>query len=363
MSLTYQSKFDGVTIISDSGGVYTLSNAAYIDGGKDGEVFKLDKDVVVKMYPQYPIEASMREKLSTLCSQSKNFHNLVVAPLQLVHLAGQSKTQSAGFIMKYIQQAKPINCLSWKPSISPTEEPLFDQMIANLLYEVSEALESLHANRVFVCDLKPQNILVSNLRPYLIDFDSCSIPNYPGESFTIQYLDPRIREHVPDAVGPNEEFSALSDWWALAVIAFELFMGVSPWSGNHPKYRKEPYVFRSFNYSAVILDPMVQPHKFDMRNPEWLEGKPKIKNYFKQIFSSDKNSRVPMFDVLDAYFPRDEISHRTQSADELMARLVRDDRERQFWENLWNDMIEKARKKSKEREKERIQLLDVMYSA
>ncbi|GEM_PF-6938096 len=363
MSITYQSKFDGVTIVTDSRQRYTLSNLAYIDGGKDGEVFKLNNQFAVKMYPEYPINSSMREKLSTLCGQRGSFHELVVAPLQMVRLEGQPTNQAAGFIMKYLPDAKPLNCMSWKPSITNSEETLFDQMIANLIYEISEALENLHANRVFMCDLKPQNILISNLKPYLIDFDSCSIPNYPGESFTIPYLDPRIRDHVPDAVGPNEEFSALTDWWALAVIAFELFMGVSPWAGIHPKYRKEPHVFRSYNYSVVVLDPMVQPPKFDMRNPKWLESKSKLKTYFKKIFSPDPASRVPLFDVLDAHFPREESLKRAERASNLMARLIQDDRQRQFLEKLWTDMIEKARKKTVEREKSRIRLLDMMYSA
>ncbi len=363
MSITYQSKFDGITIFDADGQRYTLTNSNYIDGGKDGEVFKLNNQFAVKMYPDYPINSSMSEKLSTLCGQKRNFHELVVAPLQMVFLEGLPTNQAVGFIMKYLPDAKPINSMSWKPSIAPNEEPLFDQMIANFIYEINDALGSLHVNRVFMCDLKPQNILVSNLRPYLIDFDSCSIPNYPGESFTIQYLDPRIRDRVPDAVGPNEEFSALTDWWALAVIAFELFMGVSPWAGIHPKYRKDPYVFRSYNYSAVLLDPMVQPPKFDIRNPKWLESKPKLKAYFKKIFSSDPTGRVPLVDMLDSYFPREEALQRTQRADNLMARLIQDDRQRRFWEELWNDMIERARKKTLERDKARIRLLDMMYSA
>ncbi len=362
MSTTYQSIFDGVTLVTDIGERYTLSNSDYIGSGKDGEIFKLNDNMAVKMYLEHPIKQNLLDKLTTLYSQRKSFHELVVAPTQLVRIEGRPTNQAVGFTMKYLPKAKELDSIRWRPSILPTEEPIFDQMIANFIYEIGDALESLHANRVFMCDLKPQNILVSNLRPYLIDFDSCSMPNYPGESFTIQYLDPRIRDHVPDAIGRNEEFSALTDWWALSVIAFELFMGVSPWSGIRNDLRRDPLAFRSFNYSAVIFDEKVNPPKFEMRNRQWLDSKPRLKAFFKNIFSPDPSSRVPMADILNAYFPREEIIQRSDQANILIATLVQDDRQRQFLKAVFDELVEKARKRYSERERTRIHLLDMMYS-
>jgi len=264
--------------------------------------------------------------------------------------------------MKYLPDAKPLSFMRWKSSVKEGEEFIFDQTAASFVYDLSEALENLHANRVFMCDLKPDNILVSNLRPYLIDFDSCSMPNYPGETFTIPYLDPRIRDGVPNAVGSNQAFSALTDWWALAVIVFELFMGVLPWSGNHPKYRREPLVNRSFIYSVVILDPMVKIPKLGVRAPSWLESKPRLMNYFRRVFSSDPAGRIPPVEVLNVYFPREYYMERTKPAINLMDRLIQDDRDRQFFQQLWTRLIEKARIQAAEREKARIRLLDMMYS-
>jgi serine/threonine protein kinase len=362
MSTTFQATFDGVILVTDVGERFTLSNDDYIGMGKDGEIFKLNDEKAVKIYFEHPIKKNLLDKLITLQGQRKSFHELVVAPTQMVRVEGQPPDKVAGFIMKYLPEAKELDSIRWKSSIPKAEEPAFDQIIANFIYDVSDALESLHANRVFMCDLKPQNILVSNLRPYLVDFDSCSMPNYPGESYTIQYLDPRIRDRVPDAIGRNEEFSALTDWWALGVIGFELFMGVSPWSGNRNDLKKDPLAFRSFNYSAVIFDEKVKP-PVQLRDPKWLESKPRLKTFFKGIFSPDPSRRVPMADVLNAYFPREEVNQPTDKAKTLITTLFPNDRDLQFVRSLLDELEKNARKKYIDREKERIHLLDMMYSA
>lgn len=364
MSITYQSRFDGLRIVTDEGQWFTLYNSNFVNGGGFGEVFKLDDDLVVKLYYDNPIKSTLREKLLTLCAQKDTFNELIVSPLQMVRIEGQQPSQASGYIMKYIPDAKPCTFMKWKNSISQSEEDIFDYTVANLIHDLSLAISSLHENRVFVCDLKPENILISELRPYIIDFDSCSIPNYQGESFTIQYLDPIIRGNVPDAVGSNEEFSALSDWWALAVISFEMFLGVSPWSGIHPQFRKDPLTFRSYNYSAVIFDPLVRPPLKELRNPEWLENKPKLKNYYKNIFSPDPHSRISIIDILDLYFPQEvEFVQEHEKVYNIMDRLLKDDRQRKFFETIWRDIVAKARKRALGKEQARIQLLDMMYSA
>ncbi len=67
MSTGYHSRFDGTTIITDDGRRFTLSDSCYLGGGKDGEVFRLDDQLAVKMYSTCPVSASLREKLITLC--------------------------------------------------------------------------------------------------------------------------------------------------------------------------------------------------------------------------------------------------------------------------------------------------------
>ena len=117
----------------------------------------------------------------------------------------------------------------------------------------------------------------------------------------------------PNAKGPYQ-FEARSDWWALAVIAFEMFMGVSPWSGDHPKLKRQPV--RSYNYCAVLYDKDVEPFKYT-RPATWLGARPKIRAYFKGIFSPDKAKRVPMVDLLKDCFPKQELPQTSKIASVL----------------------------------------------
>lgn len=361
MSIRYQSSFDGATVISDGGRRYTLSNSNYLGGGKDGEVFRLDDEYAAKIYTDNPIPHALHEKLTILCNQKKRFHDSAVSPKELLRFAGKSAGEASGFLMKYLPEAKPLDHLKWNPAIDSMDEAAFDQAIATFIYNICDALENLHSNRVFIGDLKPQNIMVSNMRAYIVDFDACALlPDYPGNSFTIEYVDPRLREGVPDGKGPYD-FSAGTDWWAMAIIAFELFMGVSPWSGIHPQFRRDPLVFRSYNYSAVMFDPMVRPPAKYLRDRAWLDGKPRIKNFFKGIFSKNPASRVPISEVLDAYFPRDQFAAESERVISRVEDLLLSDGERRFIERPMHDLQEQAIKKAVRREQARVQLLDMMY--
>jgi DNA-binding helix-hairpin-helix protein with protein kinase domain len=387
VSTGYHSSFDGATIITDDGRRFTLSDSCYLGGGKDGEVFRLDDRLAVKMYNTCPISSSLREKLMTLCAQKSDFHACVVSPLQLVRMPHHKSDQAAGFVMRYLPNARTLDHIRWNPGIPADLESQTDHVLANLIYDISDALRSLHnPGRVFICDLKPENVLISGHRAFLVDFDSCALPNYNGDSVTIQYVDPLIRDGVPGARGPYQ-FSAASDWWALGVIAFELFMGVSPWDGVNRRLLKHPEVFRSFNYSAVYYDQAVKPPEADIRSREWLNQHPKIDNYFKGIFSADPRKRVPIAASLDAYFPpRQSAGWTDERRGAIIAKLVQkrrlgedgdgvleglldealgplDAEQKGFVKPFLEEVGKTALREERNREQQRIRLLDIMFKA
>jgi hypothetical protein len=360
MSKTYESRFHGTVIITESGQEFTLSNSAFIDAGGEGEVFQLDTRYAVTMYTR-EISDQLREKLATLCAQRSTFHEMVVSPLQLVRVKGQPKKQVAGFVMRYLPDATSIKTFRWTKSIAGDQEERFDTMIAHFIYDLSDGLANLHSNRVFMADLKPENILVSNHRAYFVDFDSCSLPAYPSTSATIQYVDPELRGGVPNALGPYE-FSARSDWWALGVIAFELFIGVSPWSGSNPNMRRDPLEVRSFNYSAVLLDPIVKPPVGYTRPKEWFARREKIRNYFeigKGIFSKKLNKRVPMTGVLEGYFPRKKELGSSYFVP-VNQEMTEDE---EFGKQVLEDFRKIAEERGRQREKARVDMLDLMFGS
>lgn len=270
--------------------------------GAEATVHKLDNEFAAKIYLDVERAQTLKEKIELLINvgKNKNIPDNVIAPLGFIYSLGD-RNVFRGFKMQFVQNHNPISIFQWVNGFTPKEEELLDQTIANLLFDLSDSLIILHANRIFLGDLKLANIVVSNNRAYIIDFDSCSLSDYPSENgvFTLEYVDPSIRGNDPNAQGPFQ-FSAESDWWALAVVAYHLFMGISPWSGSHPSYKTSKT--RSFHYSVAGLDPNVRAPKL-MRSIGWLDARPKLKNYFNNIFSPDRSKRFSIKSILELYFP------------------------------------------------------------
>lgn len=358
MTISHQPGFAGRSVITEGGERIALTGSNFVGLGGFGEVFKVTDTRAVKLYFDNPIQPQSREKLAILCAQSRELSDRLTPPVELVRLDGQPKGQVAGFTMKYLPNAAPITKFKWHSNLPGDEQEAFDQGIATFIYDISDALESLHSKHIAMGDLKPENILVSDSRPYLIDIDSCSLPDFPGDSFTPQYVDPGLRGNDPNSRGPYE-FSALSDWWALAVISFELYLGASPWEGIHRVYRRQAE--RSYYYAAVHLDPDVKPYK-GMRDCQWLEAKPRIEKYYQAIFSPDTSARVPMVGVLNAYYPRDgtaaDIARTISRVDGL--RLT--DWERRFIEQPLRDLQDRAIREAKSRDRSRVNLLNAMFA-
>jgi len=356
--IKYNSYFNNKIVNTTSNKVYRIDNNNYLGGGKDGEVFSVNGEVAVKLYID-TISPSALDKIKYLITLGNKgyFHESIIHPIELVEF--ESKT--IGFSMRFIPDAKPINQFKWNSDIPIQQQELFDRTIANILYNLCDALKSLHKNRIYLGDLKPANILVSGFQPYIIDFDSCSLPNYPGESFTIEYLDPLIRDGIPDAIGKNSEFSAKSDWWAVGVMSFLLFIGISPWGGINRKYLRDPYATRSFNYSSIHIDPLVRLPK-SVRTKDWLTKRPRLLEFYKGIFSTNGEARKPISRTLELYYSKE--SFHTSDRKELQLlinKLIIDKSTKVFLEGYIDHLIQKSLNKYEKYKTVKNQLLDFMY--
>ncbi|HYX73017.1 MAG TPA: protein kinase, partial [Nitrososphaera sp.] len=229
-SLERVSIFDGTDIFIGDVKVH-LTNSTYLDEGGDAEVHKINTSTSIKIYKQPERAEELENKLTILREKSPTFHPSVVAPQELAFKDDKKKV--VGFSMRFLPDAQKLEDYFWQPDI-PADEDKFDQQIANMLYDISDGLKAIHRSRVVVGDLKPDNILVSKGKAFVVDFDSASLlPEYPADSYTPDYVDPRLKSDV-HSEGPFA-FDPESDWWALGVIAFEMFLGAKPWVGSYPK--------------------------------------------------------------------------------------------------------------------------------
>lgn len=103
-----------------------------------------------------------------------------------------------------------------------------DRAAALLLCDrLRELVVELHALDIAAVDLSSNNVLVDTRRrvPYLIDVDSMQAPGFPATAITPQIDDPL----AGGCHGPA------SDWFAYAILGFELLVGIHPFRGTHPR--------------------------------------------------------------------------------------------------------------------------------
>lgn len=303
--------FDGHTIVTSDKEKYTLTASQLQGSGGQAEVYAISDRTAVKIYfdslTAQGLSSSLKAKLTMLSAPGSKAHENVILPRSLIYLVNNNSL--CGFTLRLLNGAKQLNHSMWKLGLNRSEEAELDIINAGFLFDICDALEALHENRIFYSDLKPENILITDQQAYLVDFDSCSIQDYQGNCMTIDYVDPLLRINDPAGKGPYR-FNAGSDWWALAVIAFGLFMGVSPWDGisDRKKYKEGE---RSFNHVVIGFDPTIRTGPKDnplmrMRPMNWFDNKPKLLRYFKDIFSPTNKKRLSIAGALETYFPRPE---------------------------------------------------------
>ena len=117
-----------------------------------------------------------------------------------------------------------------------------------LVAAMRDALARIHAAGIVVVDLSATNVLVRRGRwtPCFIDTDSWQTPTHDATAIT-----PTIRD--PRAHGPR--FDPGSDWFAFAVVTFELLVGIHPFTGKYPDVRSFSQRMRA---GLSVLDPRVR---------------------------------------------------------------------------------------------------------
>ena len=93
--------------------------------------------------------------------------------------------------------------------------------------QVVNAVFFLHKNNLVHRDIKPENILLNGDKIKLCDFGWCCETNYNNrKSFcgTFEYMAPEIIKEIP--------YGKPVDIWALGILLYELYYGVSPFNSN-----------------------------------------------------------------------------------------------------------------------------------
>lgn len=104
------------------------------------------------------------------------------------------------------------------------------KLILELVNNMVKDIQFIHDKKCLIVDGSEMNYLIDFKKfsiPYFIDVDSYQTPHFSATAIT-----PTIKDY--HARG----FSELTDWFSFAIICFQLFIGIHPYKGTHPKYKK-----------------------------------------------------------------------------------------------------------------------------
>ncbi|MCW3061225.1 MAG: hypothetical protein JWQ02_3046 [Capsulimonas sp.] len=97
-----------------------------------------------------------------------------------------------------------------------------------LVRRLQSGVKHVHAQGLLIVDLNEMNFVVDEAldKLYFIDVDSYQAPGYPATALMDSVRDRHARD-----------FSEATDWFAFAVVSFQIFSGIHPYRGKHAKWK------------------------------------------------------------------------------------------------------------------------------
>jgi len=227
----------------------TFTTQEFIASGGQGEVYGRG-GMAYKIYHD-PSGMIPVEKIKEL--QVLDLRN-ILGPKDVLY---NSKGKAAGFTMPLVMGAVDL-CRMFANGFRRTKG-VTPEMSAKLVEAMVAITQYIHDRKCLVADGNENNYLVDGVdltKPYFIDVDNFSTPHFPA-----QFLNPSVRDYQADG------FSMLTDWYALAIVACQIFIGLHPFKGRHPQFDPDDLEGRmKKNMSVFNKDVTVPPPTRDYSN-------------------------------------------------------------------------------------------------
>ncbi|TNF28662.1 MAG: hypothetical protein EP329_17530 [Deltaproteobacteria bacterium] len=233
-------------VLLDDGRAVALSPRDFVAKGGEGSVYARD-GVAFKLYHD-PARALTPARLAALSALD---HPRILRPEGLLH---DDDGQVVGFHTRFVPDTWPL-CRLFARSFRERYH-IDDRAVLALLLEMLHVVDHAHDRSLQIVDLNPLNVLVAadGRTPYFIDVDSWQAPGFPATA---------IMDSVRDRHAAPGVFDDATDWFAFAVVAFQLLVGVHPYRGGHPVKGLDARMTQ--NISALRPEVVLPPSAADPR--------------------------------------------------------------------------------------------------
>jgi len=250
-----------------NGNKISFSNNDFLAKGGQGSVY-------IKGSTVYKIYTDISEMISTnkIKELQEIKNNKVLVPDKIIY---DANNHPVGFTMPYINNTIPLIKLfntGYRDNIGFNEHDTL-----SLIEQMQRTIQHIHDKKILQIDGNELNYIVgdNNKTSYFIDVDS-----YQTENYKASVIMPSIRDWH------NKQFSTLTDWYSFGIIACQLFIGLHPYKGRHPSYKRDLKQRALDNISIFNKDVTVPKAVRDFGNipSEYM-------NWFTKMF--EKGERLP----------------------------------------------------------------------
>ena len=223
----------------------SLSQKDYVTKGGEGSIYRRG-DTAFKIYEDLHkmIPPAKIGELSLLDKSN------IIRPKDLIH---NEKNHEVGFTMDWLGDDVVALCKLFTNTYRDANG-IENGQVVELIENIKNTIRFIHDKKCLIVDGNELNYMVGKdfVTPYFIDVNSWKTPSYPATAIM-----PSIRDWTTD------KFSEVSDWFSFAIVSFQLFVGIHPFKGRHPNYRKNDFRKRivdcvSVFNSNVSLPPTVR---------------------------------------------------------------------------------------------------------
>lgn len=261
---------DRLTVYPDGASSVVLTGIDHLATGGEGSVYAKG-NLVYKVFldPAKALRAGMERKLAVL---SKLKHPGIATP----HTALRDKQGNfIGLVLPRIDADALCRAFTggWR-----SQQQFGLAETATAVDAMREITAYAHQNQALMVDANEMNWLLKGVQPTAIDVDSWQLPGFPATAIM-----PSIRDYSKNT------FSEGSDWFAWAVVTYQLWTGIHPYKGGHPDFNRAALEAR-MRAHASVFDPRV---KLPGAARPSAEIPARLRDWYERTFQGGERSPPP----------------------------------------------------------------------